>query len=380
MILDYEMLKVVWWLLIGVLLIGFIVTDGFDMGAAVLLPFLGKSDEERHAIVNAIGPHWDGSQVWFIAAGGAIFAAWPAVYGAAFSGLYIALLLMLFAVFLRPVGFNYRGKIEDPRLRRSWDWVLLAGGTVPALVFGVVFGNLLRGMPFYYDDFLRSHYTGTFWDLLNPFGLLCGAVSLSMLMMHGAVWLQLRSDEPVESRARAAVKFAGIVLIVAFAAAGLWVAYGIHGYRVTSITDIAGAPDPTAKTVIAATGSWLANYGHYPWMLSAPMLGFAGAILTITLSAVRRPGWAFLTSALAMAGVILTAGFSMFPFILPSSTNPNNSLTVWDATSSPLALTVMFWAAVVFVPIILAYTTWTYRAMWGKATAQQVQENTHSAY
>lgn len=152
MIIDYETLKLIWWMLVGVLLIGFVITDGFDMGAGALLPFLGRSDDERRVIINTVGPHWDGNQVWFITAGGAIFAAWPAVYAAAFSGFYIAMLLVLFALFFRPVGFDYRSKIEDPRWRRTWDWGLFVGGAVPALLFGVAFGNLLLGVPFEHNE------------------------------------------------------------------------------------------------------------------------------------------------------------------------------------------------------------------------------------
>ncbi len=380
MILDYETLKLTWWVLVGVLLIGFAVTDGFDMGVGTLLPFLGKTDDERRVIINTVGPHWDGNQVWFITAGGALFAAWPAVYAAAFSGFYIAMLLVLFALFFRPVGFDYRSKIEHPSWRSTWDWGLFAGGTVPALVFGVAFGNLLLGVPFQHDEFLRPSYTGSFWALLNPFALLTGVVSLSMLTLHGALWLQLRAEEQIAERARVAARWAGLVMIVGFAAAGVWVAYGIDGYRILSMPATDALPNPLNKVVAVGSGSWLDNYGRYPWMMAAPALGFAGALLAIVLSGWRRPGLAFTCSALAMAGVILTAGFSMFPFVMPSSTQLNSSLTLWDAASSQLTLTVMFWAAAIFIPIILLYTVWTYRAMWGRVTVQQIQDNRHSAY
>ncbi|MEJ2382154.1 MAG: cytochrome d ubiquinol oxidase subunit II [Gammaproteobacteria bacterium] len=380
MILDYETLKLIWWLLVGVLLIGFAVTDGFDMGVGMLLPFLGRNDDERRVIINTVGPHWDGNQVWFITAGGAVFAAWPAVYAAAFSGFYVAMLLVLFALFFRPVGFDYRSKIEHPAWRGTWDWGLFAGGAVPALVFGVAFGNLLLGVPFQYNEFLRPTYTGSFWALLNPFALLAGVVSASMLAMHGALWLQLRADEPVAGRARVVAQWAGVILVAAFAGAGIWVATGIHGYQVLTMPSPEALPNPLAKTVGVGDHAWLANYARYPWMMAAPAVGFAGALATIVLARASRPGLGFATSGLAIAGVILTAGFSLFPFVMPSNTHPNASLTVWDAPSSLHTLTVMFWAAVVFVPIILAYTVWTYRAMWGRVTVQQIRDNTHSAY
>ena len=380
MILDYETLKLVWWALVGVLLIGFVVTDGFDMGVGALLPFLGKTDDERRVIINTIGPHWDGNQVWFITAGGAIFAAWPAVYAAAFSGFYIAMLLVLFALFFRPVGFDYRSKIADPRWRNTWDWGLFIGGAVPALLFGVAFGNLLIGVPFSHDEFLRPTYSGSFFGLLHPFALLSGVVSLSMLVTHGAIWLQLRTEKEIQARAKNAARISASVMIVAFAIAGLWVANGMDGYHIISMPSPDALPNPLAKRVGIVAGGWMANYHTYPLMILAPVLGFTSALLTIYLATVNRPGWGFVSSALTMAGVILTAGFSMFPFIMPSSSAPVSSLTVWDAPSSHLTLTVMFWAAMIFVPIILLYTTWTYRAMWGKVTVEQIQENTHSAY
>ncbi len=378
--LDYETLKLVWWVLVGVLLIGFAVTDGFDMGAGALLPFLGKTDEERRVIINTVGPHWDGNQVWFITAGGAIFAAWPAVYAAAFSGFYIAMLLVLFALFFRPVGFDYRSKIEDPRWRSIWDWGLFVGGAVPALLFGVAFGNVILGVPFQLDEFLRPTYTGSFFGLLHPFALLAGIVSLSMLVMHGAVWLQMRAEDMIADRARKAAMLAALVMIVAFAAAGIWVAFGIEGYRIVSQPAHDAMPNPLAKVVEVGQSAWMANYHTYGWMMVAPVLGFAGALMVILCAFRNRPGRAFVASALSMTGVILTAGFSLFPFVLPSSTSHNSSLTLWDASSSHLTLTVMFWAAAIFVPIILMYTVWTYRAMWGRVTVQQIRDNAHSAY
>jgi cytochrome d ubiquinol oxidase subunit II len=363
-----------------VLLIGFAIADGMDMGVGALLPFLGRTDDERRVIINTVGPHWDGNQVWLITAGGALFAAWPLVYAAAFSGLYVAMLLVLFALFFRPAGFDYRSKLDDPRWRGAWDWALFAGSAVPALVFGVAFGNLLLGLPFTLDPLLRSSYSGSFFALLNPFALVAGAVSLSMLVMQGAVWLQLRTDDPVAGRARQAAMGAGGVLVALFALAGVWVAFGIDGYRVVAMPDPGSFPNPLAKTVELGVGAWLGNYRAQPWLWLVPVLGFAGALATVGLAAVRRPGWGFVTSSLALAGVILTAGVSLFPFVMPSSTSPGSSLTLWDATSSRLTLTVMFWAVVVFLPIVLGYTVWSYRRMWRRVSVGEIREHAHSAY
>ena len=377
---DYTTLKLIWWLFIGMLLIGFAVMDGFDMGVASWLPFLGKTDDERRVIINTIGPTWEGNQTWLVTAGGAIFAAWPLVYAAAFSGLYIALLLVLFALFFRPVGFDYRSKLADPRWRNGWDWGLFAGGAVPALVFGVAFGNLFIGLPFHYDESLRSFYTGSFFDLLNPFALLCGTVSLSMLMMHGAIYLQLRTDGTVQKRAQKAALIAGIVCAVAFALAGIWIAYGIDGYLITSTQDTNAALNPLAKTVEKSAGAWLSNYHAYPWMILAPIAGFAGIALSLLAARFKNERSAFLFSSIAIAGIILTAGFSMFPFIMPSSTDPVSSLTIWDAVSSKKTLGIMFIVTVIFLPLIMLYTSWVYRVLRGKVTVQSIKDNTHTAY
>nr|WP_296917543.1 cytochrome d ubiquinol oxidase subunit II [Thiocapsa sp.] len=380
MIIDYEVLKFIWWILVGVLFIGFAITDGMDMGVGALLPFMGKTDAERRVIINTIGPHWDGNQVWLITAGGAIFAAWPLVYASAFSGFYFAMLLALFALFFRPVGFDYRSKIEDPRWRNAWDWGLFIGGVVPALVFGVAFGNLLLGVPFHLDDMLRPFYTGSFFGLFHPFALLAGVLSVTMLTMHGAVWLQVRTAEPIASRAKGAVRLFAWVSIAVFALAGVWLMLGVDGFRVVSMPALDATPNPLTKEVVQESGAWLANYVSYPWTLGFPVLGFVGLWMTLRLAASDRPGLGLVTSSLALTGIILTAGVSLFPFILPSKTDPNSSLIVWDAVSSHLTLTVMFWAALIFIPLILAYTTWTYAKMWRRVTVEEVKEQEHLAY
>ena len=380
MIFDYETLRLIWWALIGTLFIGFALTDGFDMGVGALLPILGRNDDERRVLINTVGPHWDGNQVWFILAGGAIFAAWPLVYAAAFSGFYFALLLVLFALILRPVGFEYRSKLPTPGWRQFWDWALFAGSAVPALVFGVAFGNLLLGVPFEFDADLRSHYSGSFFALLNPFALVTGLVSLAMLIMHGATYLQLRTEGPLQARARQAARLAALVAALLFGLAGLWLSFGIEGYRIVSAAAHDAPSNPLAKSVEHIAGAWLSNYRTYSWMMLAPVLGFLGLAGVLLFSTRRRAGLAFVSSALAIAGIILTAGFSLFPFVMPSSLNPASSLTLWDATSSQHTLMLMFWATVVFLPIILLYTIWAYRAMRGKVTVEQIREQHRSAY
>lgn len=364
--IDYEALRVIWWVLIGVLLIGFAVTDGFDLGVGALLTLVGKTDQDRRIMINTIGPHWDGNQVWFITAGGAIFAAWPLIYAAAFSGLYIALAITLIALWMRPLGFDYRSKLSNPTWRKSWDWALFAGGIIPALIFGVAFGNLLLGVPFQYDDVLRPTYTGSFFGLLTPFALITGLVSVAMLLNHGATWLQLKTDGKLHTRARNVSVVLSIVTAVLFSLAGVYLAYGVDGYVITSSIDSLATSNPMNKEVSIQAGAWLQNYSKYPWMVIAPTLGIIAALSCSYFSKVNRGGWAFVSSALSITGIILTAGFSMFPFLMPSSTMPGASLTVWDATSSLLTLKTMLIAACIFVPIILSYTAYSFYVMRGR--------------
>jgi cytochrome d ubiquinol oxidase subunit II len=377
---DYFTLKIIWWLLVGALLIGFAVMDGFDLGVGALLPFVAKTDDERRVLINSIGPTWEGNQVWFITGGGALFAAWPLVYAAAFSGFYWALLLVLFALFFRPVGFEYRSKVADPRWRNAWDWGLFVGGAVPALVFGVAFGNLLQGVPFTFDDMLRPFYSGNFFGLLNPFALVTGVVSLSMLVMHGAIYLQMRTEGEIAVRARRAARLAGVVFVAAFVLAGVWQAFGVQGYRIVSMPDPGGVVVPLAKTVEKVSGGWMATYAAHPWMWLAPVLAVGGGLLAVLVSGGGRAGLAFVLSAAALAGTILTAGFAMFPFVMPSSTVPNAGLTAWDAVSSHRTLNLMFVAVVLFLPVVLLYTSWVYRVLRGKVTEKRIREETHSAY
>ncbi|MEQ3528144.1 cytochrome d ubiquinol oxidase subunit II [Pseudoalteromonas sp. XMcav11-Q] len=376
--IDYEFLRLVWWGLVGVLLIGFAITDGFDLGVGALLTLVGKSDEDRRVMINTIGPHWDGNQVWFITAGGAIFAAWPLIYAAAFSGFYIALALTLIALWMRPIGFDYRSKLPNKTWRTAWDWALFCGGLVPTLIFGVAFGNLLLGVPFEFDNTLRPTYTGSFFGLLNPFAILAGVVSVAMLLTHGANWLQLKTEGNLLARARIVSFYLSLVTVLLFMLAGVVVA-NIDGYVITSSVDPLATSNPLTKTVEAVSGAWLNNYSTYSWMLIAPVLGIFAGLGSAWFSKQQRGGWAFLMSSLMMAGIILTAGAAMFPFLMPSSSMPNASLTVWDATSSYLTLKTMFIVACIFVPIVLSYTAYSFYVMRGRIKAQDL-DKPHTIY
>lgn len=380
MFLDYETLKLLWWLFVGVLLIGFALTGGFDLGIGTLLPFVGKTDEQRRVIINVIGPTWDGNQVWLITAGGALFAAWPLVYAAAFSGFYIALLLVLFALFFRPVGFEYRSKVPSQKWRNFWDWGLFFGGMVPSLIIGVAFGNLLQGVPFYFDQDMRFFYTGSFFLLLNPFALLAGLLCISMLSMHGASYLQFRTRGDIRQQAKRAGRISSLITLVCFILAGIWVIYGLTGFRIVSMPEAGAAFTPLQKTVEIVKGAWIDKFYLHPLLWLAPTGGIAGAVCNLILISLNRPGTAFVFSGVAVTCVILTAGIAMFPFVMPSSQDPNSSLTLWDAVSSQRTLEIMFFATIFFLPIIMFYTGWVYRVMKGPVTEQTVEENKHVLY
>ena len=379
--IDYPTLKILWWLLVGGLLVGFAIMDGHDMGVGTLLPFVGQGDDERRVVINTVGPHWDGNQVWFITGGGAIFAAWPLVYATAFSGFYWAMLAVLWALFFRPVGFDYRSKIHNATWRSTWDWGLFVGGAVPPLIFGVALGNLFQGVPFGFDDALVSTYTGSFWALLNPFALLVGVVSSAMITMHGGMYLAHRTEGDVQRRTIRAASIAALVMVAAFVGAGLWLRFGgIEGYAITSMPATDALPDPLAKTVVRSADAWWANYDRQPLIWLLPVLGIAGALLAAWRVRAGGTLGAFVLSSLSIVGVIGTAGAALFPFVMPSSTHPGASLTIWDSTSSHLTLGLMFWAVVIFMPIIVFYTSWAYRVMRGKVTVAQIRANEHSAY
>ncbi len=367
--LDYPTLRIIWWVLMGVLLIGFALTDGFDLGVAALLPFVARGDGERRMVINAIAPTWEGNQVWFILGGGAIFAAWPFVYAVSFSGFYLAMFAVLAALILRPVAFKYRSKRPGIGWRTGWDWALFIGGFVPALVFGVAVGNVLQGIPFRLDSDLRTFYEGGFLGLFTPFTLVCGLLSVSMLVLHGAAWIMTKVEPgPARLRARAYGSIAAMLSLALFAVGYWFVAYGGLGYFIPGTPDFAAASNPLHTTAIAAPGGWLINYAELPWLRAAPAAGLLGALLALAGLRTSTQIAAFAGSCLSVAGIIATVGVSMFPFILPSSIDPHSSLTVFNASSSQMTLFIMLVVTVIFLPLVLLYTAWAFRVMWGRST------------
>jgi len=381
-LIDFDLLRVIWWVLLGVLLIGFALTDGFDMGVGALLPFVARTDIERRVAINTVGPVWEGNQVWFILGGGAIFAAWPPLYAVSFSGFYLAMFAVLAALILRPVGFKYRSKRDSQAWRNGWDWALFIGGAVPALLFGVAVGNVLLGVPFYLTEDLMPMYEGNalvkFLGLLRPFALLAGVVSLSMLIMHGAAWLSLKASGAVAIRAREIGTWAGVVAFVSYALAGLWLAFGLEGYTLGEVA--ANGPSNPLYSEVTRGGSWLDAYAARPWIVVAPAMGFAGIALAVLGMRAGREVSTLLFSKLGVTGIIASVGLTMFPFILPSTVDPNSSLTIWDASSSHRTLFIMLVVTAIFMPLILAYTAWVYKVLWGKVSAADITENADTVY
>lgn len=375
--MDYETLKVIWWGLVLFLLVGFVVMDGFDLGVGMLLPVVGKTDDERRVLLNSVGPVWEGNQVWLIAGAGTLFAAWPLVYAAAFSALYVPFMFLLFGLFLRPVGFDYRSKLPDPVWRRWWDRALVVGGLLPTLVFGATLGLVLQGLPFRFDAALRIHY-GAFafhWPLL----LTAMGTALALLLLHGASFLQCKTLGAIAARSARLALWLGPLASALFALGGVWLGE-MAGYRITAIGDLNGALTPLMKEVVAVPAGWLGNFVAHPVLWAVPVLGLLLPLVCALSSRLGKSGLALVASGGACAAMMLTVAIALFPFVLPSSLDPASSLTLWDSTSSERTLLIMLGIVGVLMPVNIGYTLWVYRVVRGRVSAEQVRQHGHSLY
>lgn len=379
---EYEFLKIAWWLIIGGVLMVYVATAGFDAGVTMYMPFL-RSETDRRIVLNTSAPTWDGNLTWIVFAGGGLFVVWPVVYSTAFSGMYAALLLILFSLFLRPPGYEYRNKIDSVMWRKTWDWALLISGVVPVFVFGVAFGNCFLGYPFYFDPHtFRQFWTGDFWDLLNPYALLSGVVSVLMVLMHGSTYLQRRTEGHLRKLAFKVHVITAILLLIGFTASGLLLMYKMIGYKLVS-TAAVPTLDPLNNVVKSGIGYWIQTYDQYPWKYLAPFVAYAGIIESLWAAAFDWNTTAFWASCFAVGGIVGTAGATLFPFLMPSSTHPNQSLMIWNASSSQYALNVMLYIAVVLLIIILGYKIFAYSTIWSKKhtlTADDIKKNEHTFY
>lgn len=373
----YIVLKLVWWALLGVLLIGLAVMVGMDMGVGAGLRYFGRTDSERRTVINMIAPHWDGNQVWFVLGGGAVFAAWPTIYATAFSGLYVVMLVLLWSMIVRPLGFEYRSKLPSMRWRGAWDTTLFISGAVPMIVFGAAMGNMLQGVPFHFEWNMVSYYTGSFITLFNPFAVLCGLMSIALALYQGSAMVMNRGTGVIRERACRMLTIAGLAALVLFTVCGLWVWF-MPGYMITGGADPAGPAMPLRKTVETASGAWLHNFAAYPLLWLVPGLVYAGVLSGIAFARRGLSHVAWWLGALAWAGTIGAVGTAMFPFLMPSSTNPAHSLTVWDASSSATTLGWMLVFTAIFIPIVAIYTSWAFWVMRGKVTPEKIENDEHA--
>ncbi|MDA8360716.1 MAG: cytochrome d ubiquinol oxidase subunit II [Gammaproteobacteria bacterium] len=370
-------LQVTWWLLLGVLLVGIGVMVGMDMGVGTILRYVGRSDGERRVALNIIGPHWEGNQVWFILGGGAIFAAFPLLYATAFSGFYVVMMVLLWTMIVRPLGFEYRSKIADPKWRNLWDWSLFVSGAVPMIVFGAAVGNLFCGVPYSLEWDMASVYTGSFLNLLNPFAISTGLLALALSVMMGGLMLMHRSEGALRERARRAVAWASIAAIVLFAGDGVWVR-ALSGYELVQGPRPGTLQTPLEQMVTRAAGAWGHNFSLHPALWLVPIAAFLALLSAYFAARAYRGALGWWCGVIAWAGVIGTAGAGLFPFMLPSSSDPSVSLTVWNASSTRLTLLWMLGFAIVFVPLILWYTSWAFWVMRGKVGSERIARDEHA--
>lgn len=370
--IDYELLRIIWWAIMGVLLIGFAILDGFDLGVGMMLPFLGRTDLERRIMINTVGPVWEGNQVWLILGAGASFAAWPYLYAISFSGFYLAIFIALFGIILRPVGFKFRSKIDNPVWKQFWDSMLFLGGFIPALVFGVAFGNLFLGVPFHFDDDLRIIYSGHFFELFHPFALLTGLISVCLCLFQGANYLAIKTYVPLAKRASRMSYVSGAVLLILVSLGWAMIAQ-MKGHAISEFSGYAAPSNPILKTVLVESGGWMHNHATYPLLWGVVGLVYLSVLLSLVFQRLKYARLSFVSSSISIATIISLGGITLYPFLMPSSINPNHGLTLWDASSSQKTLMVMLVAVVLFLPVILFYTAWVYRVMSGKLGEEEVK-------
>jgi cytochrome d ubiquinol oxidase subunit II len=373
----YALLKLGWWCVLGIVLVGTATLMGSDMGVGALLRVVARSDTERRVCLNAIGPHWEGNQTWFVLGGGASFAAFPLLYATAFSALYLVMLLLLWSMLLRPVGFEYRSKLPLRAWREAWDWALVLGGALPMLLFGCAFGQLLLGVGFDLDWNLRSSYQVHAGALLRPFALLCGLLALALATLQGAAVLVQRCAGAVARRARLAGASAGACALLLFAGASVW-ASRLDGWLLLSHPGAAVMQSPLQQQVLVRSGAWQANFGQHPLLWLLPLLGALAMPAAAACLYARHARAAWHLGTLAWVGVLGTAGASLFPFVLPSSTHPGHSLTVWNAASSSGALLWMSGFTAVLLPLVLWYTRWCFRIMRGSVDGDEIEGSDHA--
>ncbi|QJC29507.1 cytochrome d ubiquinol oxidase subunit II [Enterobacteriaceae endosymbiont of Plateumaris pusilla] len=378
--LDYNVLRIIWWFLIGFLVIGFLITDGLDMGVGILLFIIGKNNIERRIMINSIAPHWDGNQVWLITVGGALFAAWPIVYATLFSSFYIPMIIMLLSLFLRPVGFEYRSKIKNYKWQKICDILISIGSIIPPIIIGIAMGNLLKGIPFYIDRYFRIHSELHFLNLFNIFSIIISLTSITMFINQASTYLQFRiNDKYINYRTNIITQISSIMLIIFFILSFINTMFYIKGYKIITLIEN-NFNNIVKKEILHSYGFWFSNFQKHYYLLIIPLLCLILPIFTIIFSRYKKKLMTFISSSLTIIFIVCTIGITMFPLIIPSNIMPSHSLTMWNATSSKLTLNIMLYAAVIFVPIILSYTFWCYKKMFYPITREEIKNNTNNYY
>lgn len=375
-------LQVYWFFAIGAVLIIYACTAGFDFGTTIMLPFF-KKEQDRRVMLNVIAPTWDGNQTWLVFGGGAIFVIWPMVYASIFSGFYAAMMFILWSFFLRPPGMDYRSKINKYGWRRMWDWGLFISSFFPVILFGVALGNFLHGVPIHFDDiFLRPYYEGNFWGLLNLPGCFCGTVALLMVLMHATTLQYRRTEGGLKEKFKKLFYIFSVLFLCLFTITGLIIGFAVKGYVL-----VHSPVNPTEhildNMVTMQRGAWILSYAQYPWKVVAPIVAYFAVFAAMIMMRISRGTLAFWFSCLAVAGTVATAGTALFPFVVPSSLHPNQSITIWNGTSDFYTLGALFFVSLVLLTVILIYKIYVYRAVWHRKstlTIQDIEKEEHMSY
>lgn len=370
---DYETLRLIAWLAIGLLIIAFIIIDSHDMGVGILLPFLGRTGNERYIIINYLASHWSGTQVLLVSAVATIFFIWPTVYAIAFPELYWVALILLVALLLRPIAFNYRTQITTSKWRKCWDWGIFFGSATPSILIGIAFGNLLLGIPFRLDDMMQATYEGNFFKLLHPFALYCGIVSLGLAILQGTSILAYKSLGQLQQNAIQTGRIVGVMMLILLSIAGFWI-FSLKGIVIDVMPGYNGIMTTLMKTAYSEQGAWLNNYRQLPILWLIPVLTYIMIILTLYLQSIKSTAWAFVASSATIATTVLTAIVILFPFVLPSSIDPAMSVTLWDGATSYYILVLILIIALIFIPSVFTYAARSY-GMYSKLNQKYTDTN-----
>ncbi|OQW75626.1 MAG: cytochrome d ubiquinol oxidase subunit II [Proteobacteria bacterium ST_bin11] len=362
MLLDYEMLRLVCWGVLGLFVIGFVLSSGIEIGVSILLPFMNANEPQRAWLVARLAPTSAGNQVWLLAILGVLFAGWPTVYAATFASFHSLLLLTVLSLFVRPLAWYFRASVTREDWLKKWDKALFISGMLPAALLGVMAGNLLKGVPFHLASDMHIAFLGSFSGLFSPFASLVGVTSVALLMMYGALYLQTHTQDAVYQRSKSLAMSSGLVFLVLYALAGGWITH-LEGYHVTTDIMPNGVSNPLTKFVKRGDGLWLDNYEHEPTLWALPALAFIGGIAALVLSRLERAYWALLASAVTVVMVILTMAVSMFPFLAPSNISLNSSLTIWDASASQATLSALLCVTGILLPLMAIATRGLYKLL-----------------